>query len=305
MLAEKISFGDTIGVISPAGALDPAEIKNGLGFIKSLGFNIKEGSHIYDKLGYLAGCDSHRASDVMEMVMDKDVKMILCIRGGYGSMRLLPFINFQAIAENPKIFAGFSDITVFLNSISKKCGLTTFHSPMCNSDFTDEHTLKSFINTIMHGDSPYIIKNPEGYESKSNSLEKAKGKLVGGNLSLICSLIGTPYEIDLENNILFIEEVNEIPYRIDRLLTQLLLTGKLQKCSGFILGQFTNCSLPHYNRSFTLEEVINDRILSLNKPTLMNFMSGHSYPRLTLPIGAEVILDCEHKLINVTEPVLK
>ena len=304
MLAEKLTSGDTIGLISPAGPEKVENIKKSIDFIKELGFNVKEGAHIYDKWGYLSGSDKDRALDFMDMFGDKEVKMILCIRGGYGSMRLLPFIDFQKIRKSPKIFAGFSDITTFLNTLSQRSGLITFHSPMCSSDFSDKDTLKSFLHTIMNGNSPYIIKNPVDYSSRSFSKGKAKGRLVSGNLSLICSLLGTPYEVDMENNILFIEEVNEEPYRIDRMLTQLLLSGKIQKCSGIILGQFTKCILPHYERSLTTDEVIRDRILSLKKPTLMNFMSGHSYPKLTLPIGAEIILDCEECLIKVLEPVV-
>lgn len=305
LLAEKLHLGDTIGIISPAGPLPYDEIQNGIAVIRNLGFNVKEGNHIYDKNGYLAGSDIHRAKDLMDMFPDDEVKMILCIRGGYGCMRLLPFINFDIIGNNPKIFAGFSDITVFLNAINKFCGFITFHSPMCNSDFSHEETLKSFLCTIMEGASPYTIKNPKDYELVSFSNENAVGKLIGGNLSLICSLIGTPYEIEFENNILFIEEINESPYKIDRMLTQLILSGRLQKCAGIILGQFTKCTLPHYERSFTLDEVINDRVLSLNKPTLSNFMSGHGYPKLTLPIGAQIEMDCKNKIIKVLNPVLK
>lgn len=305
LLSKKLSLGDTIGLIAPAGPEKVETIKKSIGFIEELGFKVKEGAHIYDKWGYLSGNDKDRAKDLMDMFTDKEVKMILCIRGGYGSMRLLPLINFETIRENPKIFAGFSDITVFLNALSQRSGLITFHSPMCSSDFSDEYTFKSFLNTIMNVNSPLIIKNPEAFCSRSFSKEKVNGRLVGGNLSLICSLMGTPYELDMENNILFIEEVNEKPYKIDRMFTQLLLSGKIQQCAGIILGQFTKCSLPHYERSLTTEEVIKDRILTLNKPTLINFMSGHSYPKLTLPIGANVELDCEKQLIKVLNPVLK
>ena len=304
MLSKKLCIGDTIGLIAPAAPEKFETIEKSIEFIINLGFKVKQGAHIYDKWGYLSGRDNDRAKDLMDMFTDTEVNMILCIRGSYGSMRLLPFIDFEAIKENPKIFAGFSDITVLLNALSQRSDLITFHSPMCSSDFTDEYTLKSFLDAIMRSHSPYIIKNPDNFSIKSFSSEKVQGTLVGGNLSLICSLLGTPYEIDMENNILFIEEVNELPYRIDRMFTQLILSGKIQKCAGIILGQFTKCTLPHYERSLTTEEVIMDRILSLNKPTIINFMSGHSYPKLTLPIGSEIELDCEKALIKVLNPVL-
>jgi muramoyltetrapeptide carboxypeptidase len=304
LIANRLKKGDTIGLISPAGPENPDNIKESIQFLKSLGFNIKEGKHIYDKLGYLAGNDEDRAEDFINMFLDPDVDMILCVRGGYGTMRILPLIDFNIIKLNPKIFAGFSDITTFLNNIALKCNLITFHSPMCNSNFLDKYTLKSFLDTLMAGYNLFTIRNPEGISIKSFSETSLTGQLIGGNLSLICSTIGTPFEIDTKDKILFIEEVGEEPYKIDRMLTHLLLCNKLQSCSGIILGQFTKCELPHYERSLTLEQVINDRILSLNKPTLVNLQSGHSYPKITLPIGAKVKMDCKNKIIQVLEPVV-
>lgn len=305
MIAQGLKFGDTIGLVSPAGADNPDNIKKSINFLKSLGFNVKEGSHIYDRYGYLAGNDKDRAEDFINMFLDKNVNMILCVRGGYGTMRILPFIDFNVIKKNPKIFAGFSDITTLLNNITQKCNLITFHSPMCNSDFSDKITLQSFLYTIMNADKPYIIENPKGFHTKCFSkVSHIEGQLLGGNLSLIISTLGTPYEINTKDCILFIEDVGEEPYKIDRMLSQLLLSGKLQQCRGFILGQFKNCQLPHYERSLTLEEIIKDRILSLDKPTIINFQSGHSYPKLTLPIGSQIRLNCVNGIVEVLEGVI-
>lgn len=306
MIAKRLNYGDTIGLISPAGPDNPDNIKKSISFLKSLGFNVKEGKHIYDRYGYLAGKDEDRASDLMNMFLDKSVDMVLCVRGGYGTMRILPLIDFNVIKENPKIFAGFSDITTLLNSISLKCNLITFHSPMCNSNLLDKITLESFLYTIMEANKTYTIENPEDFTTECFSNEPfIEGQLIGGNLALISSTVGTPYEIDTKGKILFIEDVSEEPYRIDRMLTQLTLSGKLQQCKGFILGQFKDCSLPHYERSLTLRQVIEDRILTLNKPTILNFQSGHSYPKLTLPIGAQIKLDCQKGIIHVLEGVIK
>ncbi|MDW8802403.1 LD-carboxypeptidase [Clostridium sp. A1-XYC3] len=305
MIAKRLEKGDTIGLVSPAGPENPEKIKESIKIFESLGFKIKKGKHIYDKLGYLAGTDNDRAEDLMNMFLDKDIDMILCVRGGYGSMRILPLIDFDIIKKNPKIFAGFSDITTLLNCIVQKCQLTTFHSPMCNSNFYDEPTIKSFLDTLMLGYKPFIIKNPKRIATIGIDKTHAIGQLVGGNLSLICSTLGTPFEIDTNDKILFIEEVGEQPYKIDRMLTQLLLSEKLQKCAGIILGQFTNCRLPHYERSLTLQEVIEDRILSLGIPVLTNIQSGHSYPKLTLPIGARVKINCKKRVIEVLEAVVE
>lgn len=304
MLAKRLKWGDTIGIISPASPENVGSIKEGINTLKSLGFNVKEGNHIYDKWGYLAGSDEDRASDLMDMFLDKGVDMILWVRGGYGSMRLLPLIDYNLIKENPKIFMGYSDATCFINYLSHRCNLVTFHGPMVTSNLEGEHTLNSFLCTLMDGYNPYIITNPPSIKANCLINGEASGQLVGGNLALIAATIGTLYEIDTKNKILFIEEVGEEPYSIDRMLTQLLLAGKLQQCNGFILGQFKGCTLPHYDRSLTLEEIIENRILSLNKPTLANLMAGHDNPKLTLPIGAEVKLNCNLGQIEVLAPVV-
>ncbi len=304
LIGNRLKKGDTIGLVSPASAEKSEKIKEKIEVLKRLGFNVKEGKHIYDKWGYLAGTDVDRASDIMDMFSDKSVDMILCTRGGYGSMRLLPLIDFNIIKENPKIFAGFSDITTLLNNIYSRCHIVTFHSPMCTSTF-DDFTLKSFLDTLTCGHIPFTIKNPENIPTQYFNGEYAAGTLIGGNLSLISSLLGTSYALNTENKILFIEDVGEEPYKIDRMLTQLTLSGDLQKCSGFILGQFTNCKLPHYEQSLTLTEVLQDRVLSLKKPTLVNFQSGHSYPRITLPIGSSVEVNFKKGEIHVLESVVK
>lgn len=305
MIANKLRFGDTIGIISPASPKEYDSVQKGIEFFEKQGFHIKKGKYIFNQIGYLAGSDKQRTADLMDMFLDKSVKMILCIRGGYGTMRTLPYIDFEVIKSNPKIFVGFSDITTYLNNFYEKCGLISFHGPMLTSNFEDDVTFDNLIDTIMNGDKPYVLSNPENIFTHSNSASTIEGILQGGNLSLISSTVGTPYEIDTKDKILFIEDVGEEPYVVDRMLTQLLLANKLQVCKAIILGQFTNCTLPHYKRSLTLEEVLKDRILSLNIPTLCNFMSGHDYPKLTLPIGAKVSLNCAEGKLSVLEAVVK
>jgi len=304
MLGKRLCLGDTIGLISPASPENFEAIKKSILFLENQGFNVVEGKHLYDKWGYLAGKDEDRASDLMEMFENQVIDMILCIRGGYGSSRLLPYLDFEVIKKHPKIFAGFSDITVFLNLFSEKCNLTTFHSPMGSSNLEDSETFKSFMLTFMEGYKPYTIKNPPGYATKCIIPGVAEGNLVGGNLSLLGHSLGTPYEIDMKDKILFIEDVGEAPYRVDRILTQLLLAKKLQQCSGIILGQFTDCDLPHYERSLTLQEVFEDRLNNLGMPIFSGFCSGHSYPKLTLPIGAKVKIDAQTGTIEVMEAVV-
>jgi len=305
MLGKRLSLGDTIGLISPASPENIEAIKKSILFLKNQGFNVIEGNHLYDKWGYLAGKDKDRASDIMEMFKNQAVAMILCIRGGYGSSRILPYLDYDIIKNNPKIFAGFSDITVFLNSFYEKCGLITFHSPMGSSNLEDLETFKSFTFTFMEGYKPYTIKNPSNYATQCIVKGIAEGYLIGGNLGLICNSLGTPYEIDMKDKIIFLEEVGEEPYRVDRILTQLLLANKLQQCKGIILGQFKGCDLPHYERSLTLLEVFQDRLYNLGIPMFSGLCSGHDYPKLTLPIGALVKMDAEAGVIHIMEAIVK
>lgn len=304
MYPKRLKNGDTIGVISPASIENIDSIKKGMDFFKDKGFKVKPGRHIYDKWGYFAGSDEARAEDFMNMFLDDEVDMVLCLRGGYGAMRILPYIDFELIRKKPKIFAGFSDITVLLNSIYEKADLISFHSPMLSSNFEECATQESFFNTLCRGYDTYSLTNPKGIDLRMEIQGKAEGILVGGNLSLLCAIMGTPYELNFKDKILFIEDVKENPYKIDRMLTQLLLSGKLQQCNGFILGQFRDCEEVNSDRGFTLQQVLENRILSLGKPTISNFMSGHMYPKLTIPIGAKVSLNCEKGSIDVLEPVV-
>jgi muramoyltetrapeptide carboxypeptidase len=306
MIGKRLKKGDTIGLISPASIESIENINKGKIVLENLGFNIAEGKHIYDKWGYFAGRDKDRAEDIMKMFLDDSIDMILCVRGGYGSMRILPYIDFNLIKRHPKIIMGYSDITVLLNAINERCNLITFHGPTLSSDLQEQMTLESLLNTLIDGDKPYSIMNPSSIVLECYGKENVEGELVGGNLCLITSNLGTPYEIDTRNKILFLEEVGEEPYRIDRMLTQLLLAGKLQQCKGIILGQFTDCETNgEKENNFTLWQVIENRILSLNKPVMVNLMSGHSYPKLTLPIGAKVELNYRQGSVEVLEPVVK
>lgn len=305
MIGKKLKLGDTIGIISPASPEKIEIIDKGIETIESLGFKVKIGKNLYSKKGFFAGGDLERAKDIMDMFLDDDVKLILCMRGGYGSMRIIEYLNFEEIKNHPKLFMGFSDITTLLNNIYEKSNLITFHGPMVSSNILETFTLKSFMDTLTLPKNEFIIDNPDHLPLECSVNGIAEGQIVGGNLCLICSTLGTPYEIDTKDKILFLEEIGEAPYKIDRMLTQLLLNNKLQNCKGFILGQFKDCGLPNYDRSFTLEEVLEDRIFSLKKPTLNHFMSGHSYPKLTLPIGANVRIDCNIGEIKILEKVVE
>jgi muramoyltetrapeptide carboxypeptidase len=297
ILAKGIEFGNTIGIVSPAGCDDTDIIKKKISDFKSLGFKVKVGAHVFDKYGYLAGEDKDRATDLMNMFIDDEVDAILCFRGGYGSARMLPYIDLNIIKRHPKIICGFSDITLILNYLYKKIGLVTFHGPMIKSNFSDIITKEYFFNATMNKSANYQIDLNSFDDIKIYNSKNIIGKLVGGNLSLLCSSIGTPFEIDTKDKILFIEDVNEKIYSIDRMLTQLTLSNKLSDCKGFILGQFTANENDMKEHNFTLEELLYEKIVSFGKPTIMNLPFGHEYPNITLPVGGSVKIDLNENLI--------
>ena len=298
--------GDTIGIISPASPIEEKykdSFEKGVNVLRKLGYNVKIGSQALKQNGYLAGSDEQRASDLMEMFVDKNVNAIICSRGGYGSERLLRYLDFETIAKNPKIFAGYSNISILLNIFSQYAGFITFHSPMIINfgDSSDEYNTKNLINTISLYQSKFILgKKAEG-KGQSKYHYKASGQLFGGNLATIIGTIGTKYEIKTENSILFIEEVSEQTYSIDRMLTLLKNAGKLESCNGFILGDFTDCI---DSSGKTVRDVINDIIIPLGKPVILSFRCGHGPVKATLPFGTTVEINTRTGIVTALEPVI-
>lgn len=300
----SLDHTSTIGVISPAFFQDKNIIDKKMLEFKELGFNLKIGKFIYNKFGYLAGSDKDRALDIMNMFTNKDIDAIVCFRGGYGCMRIIPYLDFELIKQNPKPFCGYSDITILLNLLNKKCSFPTFHSPMINSDFTDSITKEYFLNILTNYRRNYIYDLNIIGNAKIQILNEKdfNGKLIGGNLSMICSTLGTPYEIDFTDSILLIEEINEEPYVIDRLLTQLIMSNKLKYCNGIILGHFTNCTTLNPN-SFKIDEIIHQKLIPLNIPLITGFPAGHSYPNITLPIGANLHYAYKSNILKVCSDI--
>lgn len=290
---------ETIGVVAPSSPEDANIINTKIDTLKKYGFNIVQGDHLYDRNGYLAGSDIDRAEDLNKFFANPNIDAIICFRGGYGSMRMAKHLDLNLIKRNPKVFCGYSDITLLLNYISKSCSLITFHGPMVNSKLDDTQTLNSFLNLLCSKNDSFsydldALKSKVSYNDRNFS-----GKLAGGNLTIICSSIGTPYEIPFNNSILLIEEINESPYAIDRMLTQLICSQKLKNCKGIILGHLTNCGLKDYSRSLTVDEIIKDRLAPLNIPIITDFPFGHSYPNLVVPIGANATYNSSSKIITI------
>ena len=306
---KALKIGDTIGLVAPSSGLRQADkLEKSIKILEQQGFKLVIGESCGKKYGYLSGSDEIRARDINTMFQDSDIDGVFCLKGGYGTPRILDMLDYDMIKENPKIFIGYSDITAIHIALNQKCDLITFHGPMAASDMLedfDEFSKKSYINAITSIKPLGQMNNPVGVEIKSMVPGKVSGKIVGGNLSLIAATIGTPYEIDTKGKILFLEDVDEFTYSVDRMLTQLRLSGKLKDCGGIILGDFTNC-LPQYeNFDHTLMEVFHDIIVQAKKPTIYNFMAGHCTTKITIPLGVESLLDADSCTLTIIESALK
>ena len=285
---------DTIGLIAPSGPLRNIKIEEIKYELNKLGYEVKIGKSCYlSYKGYLSGRDEDRALDLEKMFLDKDVDAIMCVRGGYGCARILDLIDFTIIRDNPKIFIGFSDITALHIAINQICDLVTYHGIMAASiKKWDCFTYSSLINALNFKDE-LILKNPCNEKLISIYDGSCEGKLIGGNLSLIVSTLGTKYEIDTKDKILFIEEIGEFTYKIDRMLNHLQMAGKFKDCKGIIFGEFTDC-----NKSFDND----DQILNLfqeiaiknKKPTICNLKSGHCIPMVSIPLN----MTCQMNSLN-------
>jgi muramoyltetrapeptide carboxypeptidase len=301
---KTLKKGDLIGITAPSGAVeDPSVVYEAEKGLKALGFEVKIAKSCFQKYGYLAGRDEERARDLNRLFQDKDVSGILCIKGGYGATRILDMLDYDMIRENPKAFIGYSDITALHLAFHKYCDLVTFHGPV-GYDVTpsfEEYSKSFFLKALTTGRPVGELFNPPDREIRCFYPGKAKGPLIGGNLSLIAATIGTKYEIDTKGKLRLLEDIDERPYRVDRMLTQLLMAGKLHDCSGIILGDWKNCDPEYPEKSLSLTEIFNDILLPLKKPTLSNLAAGHCTRKLTVPFGAEAVLDADAGTLTVIE----
>ncbi|MHA6259073.1 S66 peptidase family protein [Sporosarcina sp. CAU 1771] len=297
---KRLVVGDTIGIIAPSSSLDMENFKKSLLFLDELGLNYKMGKHVDKVNGYLAGTDEERLQDFHEMFEDDTVKGIICGRGGYGSARFTSKIDFQLMKENPKIFWGYSDITYLHTALGNYSNLVTFHGPMLASDVGasgfQSLSKKMFQQLFEPMELHYTEEiSPLTVVSEGN----ATGELVGGNLSLMVSGIGTKYEIDTKGKLLLIEDVREEPYQLDGMFNQLKLSGKLDDAAGFVIGDFAESEPKNPELSFTLDEVIQHYFGNLNKPALSGFKIGHCQPHFAVPLGVEARLDTSEKTLTV------
>ncbi len=300
----RLRPGDTIGLITPGSYITDDGIQKAVANIESLGLKVVKGKNLRAENGFTAGTDAERLADLHAMFADPKVQAIWCARGGYGCGRLLPQIDYKLIRRNPKTLIGYSDITALAIAITKKTGLVTFHGPVGSSDFTD-FTLGYLKNALLE-DSAYRpitrpTTSPEGsvYEAYTITPGKAVGPLWGGNLSLLAASVGTGYAPPIKGSLLFIEDIGEDPYRIDRMLTQLRQAWDLRQCAGIALGVFKGCEADADDRSLTLRETLTERFANLGVPVAYGFPFGHIADMCTLPMGIQAEMDTEAMRLRI------
>jgi muramoyltetrapeptide carboxypeptidase len=306
----RIKPGDKIGLTAPGGFITKKELQESIDNLKKLGFVPVYSNQILERYGYLAGSDKVRADDLNEMFSRKDVAGIVCARGGYGCARILPMLDYEVIRKNPKILVGYSDITALLYAIYSKTGLVCFHGPVGISTFND-FSVQYFRDVLFNPLNKLQLTNPiipESVPLITIKSGKSSGELVGGNLSIVVSLIGTQYDIDSDGKIIFLEEINEEPYRIDRMLTQMIQSGKFRNARGIALGVFRKCEPkevdPAFPKSLSLFEVLEDRLFDLGIPVLYGLSFGHITDKFTLPFGVTAELDSFNKTMTLLEPAV-
>ncbi len=303
---KRLKHGDVIGIVSPASSPDdPIKIENGVKYLEKLGYRTEVGKNVAKYNGYLAGTDDERLDDLHNMFKNKNVNAIFCIRGGYGSTRLLDKIDYKIIANNPKIFVGYSDINALQMAFFTKCGLITFAGPMVAVDFIDEvspYTEEIFWNMITSNKKIGRVENPNKEKFFILNKGRAQGRILGGNVSIINSLIGTEYLPKLKDSVLLLEEINEAPYRIDRMLNQLRIMKVFKNVRGIILGDFVKCvEYDTEKRTLSLNDVIVDYFDGLKIPVIYNFRHGHLHEKVTIPFGLRTVLNASRGFVEINE----
>lgn len=297
MLSSQAAAG-VIGIVSPSSCTDKEAILSADMILRSHDITTKLAPHVFDEYGYLAGTDQHRADDINSMFLDDSVSAVLCVRGGYGSARILDKLSYDIIASHPKPLIGFSDATALINVLLERCGTPTVHGPMLvslvNDSLKSDYTLTQLLSAL-HGETVSgDIPMPEGRKLETLIPGQAEGVIMGGNLTLIASLIGTPYELKSDGALLLLEEVGEKPYRIDRMLNQLWQNGLLSRVNGILLGDFVDCENKNISpdtRTFGLDDVLRHYAELSGKPVIKGVPAGHGNDNMYIPLGVKAVMN--------------
>ena len=313
VLPMPLAKGDTVALVSPSAATDERlDLQLSREVMEALGFRVKTGAHFDARRGHLAGSDAARAADLNAAFADDEVRAVIAVRGGSGAARVLPLLDYDTIRANPKVLLGYSDITALHNAILARTGLATFHGPngtgswnRFNADQFErlffQRELMEYRNPVEAGDELVPRRN----RTRTITGGKARGELVGGNLTVLTALAGSPYLPDFTDRILFLEDVSEAPYRVDRMLSTLKLMGALDRIAGLIFGQCTDCDPGDGYGSLTLDEIFDDHLKPLGIPAYRGALIGHIREQFILPVGGRVEMDAEAGTFRMLDPVFQ
>ncbi|MDH5829187.1 LD-carboxypeptidase [Luteimonas sp. M1R5S18] len=311
LLPRPLAPGDTVALVSPSSAVsDPLDLQLAREVMEALGLRVVTGAHYAERRGHLAGSDAERAGDLNAAFADPDVAAIVCTRGGSGAARLLPLLDYEAIRGNPKALLGYSDVTALHCAIQARTGLVTFHGPIGTGSWNrfnaDQFRRVFFERELMHYENRIEAGDelvPRRNRTRTLVPGQARGRLLGGNLTVLTALAGSPYLPDFDGAILFLEDVSEAPYRVDRMLTTLKLMGVLDRIAGFVFGECTDCDPGDGYGSLTLAQILDDFIVPLGIPAYTGAMIGHIREQFILPVGGEVELDADAGTLRLLAPV--
>lgn len=304
--------GDTIGLITPSSyVFDTWRIDLAASRLEAvLGVRCRLGRYVKGRHGYMAGTEKERLEDLHTMFADRGVAGVFCLEGGYGTERLLPGIDYELVRKNPKVLLGYSDITGLHLAITRRAGLVTFHGPVALGSLP-AWSLASLKKALFSPDSVGDLSNPPEEDPNwplfplhTVTPGKARGPIAGGNLTLVSTTMGTPYEIEAKGKILFLEDTGEAPYRVDRMLTQLKLAGKLQEAAGIVWGTCTDCTpaKSSFEVNLSMSDLLDEILGDLGKPVLAGLVFGHTKEKATIPMGVEAELDAGEKKVAIIEP---
>ena len=311
LLPPALNPGDTVALVSPSAAMeDPFGFQLAQEAMEALGFKVKRGQHLEARRGHLAGTDAQRAGDINAAFADREVKAVVCARGGSGAARVLPLLDYATIRRNPKVLLGYSDITALHNAILSQAGLVTFHGPVGSGSwntFNADQFRRLFFNRELMDYSNVADKGDELVQRRNRTRTitggKVQGELVGGNLAVLTALAGSRYLPDFKDKILFLEDVSEAPYRVDRMFSTLKLMGALDQIAGLIFGECTDCDPGNGYGSLTLGQILEDHVKPLRIPAYQGAMIGHIRQQFIVPVGGRVEMDADAGTFRLLEPV--
>ncbi|QJR14636.1 S66 peptidase family protein [Usitatibacter palustris] len=314
MKPRRLKEGDLVGLIAPSGYLEDAQIERGVRNLESLGLRVKLGTNLRAMHGGYAGTVAHRVDDLHAMFRDREVAGIWAARGGAGASAMLPLIDYGLVRRSPKVLVGYSDITALHIAFLRRAGLVTFHGPVSSSTFSD-YSAANLRAVLMEPEATRSFSGADenferalsqpNFEMRTYREGVATGRLVGGNLSMVCAHLATPYGLQPGANLLFLEEVSEAPYRIDRMLTQLRQAEILTRATGVMLGVFSKCEANDGEPSLTLREVLEEQMSSLKVPAAYGYSFGHIAQQMTLPVGIRARFDTRAQTLTLLEAAVQ